>query len=137
MQNFSPRCSNTTSRRLRISQPPHKLIGHRSRCSRRRFRSFQARSRYSQQNLPQHRKRKRGSRNQDSNQPQLDMDIGRPATRPRRRQTHRKIATYIIEAERGSTQMGTAPPMYKMWRSPTLQLPAGSQTVIIKSQIRD
>ena len=39
------------------------------------------------------------------------MDIGLPETRPRRRKNHRKIVTYIIEGDSGSTQMGTAPPM--------------------------
>ena len=49
----------------------------------------------------------------------------------------RKIATYILEADSGSTHMGTNPPMDIGWRSPTLQLPAVSQTSIITSQLRD
>ena len=137
MHNCSPRCSKIIPRRLRISRPPHKLKGYRSRCSRRRFWSFQDRSRYSPQNSPQRRQRTRGRRRQDRNQPQLDIDIGRPATRPRRRQTHCKIATYILEADSGSTQMGTAPPMVTRWRSPTHQIPIGPQIEIITSQLRD
>ena len=67
----------------------------------------------------------------------LDMDIGRPATRPRQRQTHHKIATYILAADSGLTQMGTAPPMVTRWRSPTPRIPAGSRVAIITSQIRN
>ena len=76
-------------------------------------------------------------KNQDSNKPQLDIDIGRPSTRPHWTQTHIKIKTYILEADSGSTQMGTAPPMGTRWSSPTHQLPAGSQIAIITSQLRD
>ena len=36
------------------------------------------------------------------------MDIGRPATRPRHKQTHHKIATYILAVDNDLTQMGTA-----------------------------
>ena len=35
--------------------------------------------------------------------------------------TQVKIATYILEADRGSNQMGTAPPMDTRWRSFTRQ----------------
>ena len=137
MQNCSPRCSNTTPWRSRISRLPHKLKGHWSRCSQRRFLIFQARSRYSWQNSPQCRPITRGLRKQNTNQPQLGRDIGRPATRPRRRRNHLKIATYIVEEDRGSTLIGTAPPMYSRWRSTTLKLHAGFQTIIITSQLRD
>ena len=65
------------------------------------------------------------------------MDIGSPAKQPCWRQTHLKIATYIIEADRGSTQMSTAPPMDTRLRSPKLQLHAGFQKIIITSQLRD
>ena len=51
-------------------------------------------------------------KNRDTNQPQPGMDIGRPATRPRRILTQVKIATYILEAYRDSTLMGTSPPLY-------------------------
>ena len=87
MQTFPPRCSKTTPWRSRISRPLHKLIGHRLRYSRRRFRSYQARSRYSQQNSPQCKPRTCGWRNQDTNKPHQGMDIGRPAARTRWRQT--------------------------------------------------
>ena len=85
------------------------------------------------ENLPQCSPRTRERINQGSNQPQLGMYIGRPATRPLWSRTQVKIANYIIEADRGSTQMGTAPPMDTRWRSPTRQRRAVFQVMVITS----
>ena len=49
-------------------------------------------------------------KNRDSNQPHLGMEIGLPATQPRWILTQVKIKTYILEADRGLTLMGTASP---------------------------
>ena len=137
MHNFSPRYNNNTPWRSRILRPPHKLIGHRLRCSQRRFQSCLASSRYSRQNSPQCRPRTRRWKNQDSNQPQLGRDIGRPTTRPRRSLTKVKITTYILEADRGLTQMGTAPLMDTRWRIHTRHQHAVLQVMVTTSQLRD
>ena len=65
------------------------------------------------------------------------MDIGRPETRPRWSLTQVKIVTYIIEADKGSTQMGTAPLMGTRWRSRTRQQHAVFQVMATTSQICD
>ena len=78
-----------------------------------------------------------GWRNQDNNQPQLGMEIGRLATRPCWSLTQVKIKTYILEADRGSTLMGTSPPTDTKWRSRTRQRHAVFQSMSITSQLRD
>ena len=65
------------------------------------------------------------------------MDIGRQATKPHRILTQAKIETYIIEAERGLTLMGTAPPTDTKRRSRTRWQNAASQARATTSQLRD
>ena len=76
-------------------------------------------------------------KNQDSNQPQPGMDVRRPATRPRRSLTQVKIATYILEADRGLTLTVTAPPMDTRWKSRTRQRHAVFQVLATTSQLLD
>ena len=72
-------------------------------------------------------------KNRDSNQPQPGMGIGHPETRPRRILTQVNIETYILEADRGSTLMGTAPPTDTKWRSHTHQRHAIFQAIATTS----
>ena len=76
-------------------------------------------------------------KNRDSNQPQPGMDIRRPATRPRRILTQVKIESYIIEADRGLTLMGTAPPTDTKWMSHTRQRYSILQAMVTTSQLRN
>ena len=103
----------------------------------RRFQSYPAKSRYSGQNSLHRRPRSFGWKNQDSNQPQPGMDIRRAATWPHWILTQVKIENYILEADRGLTLIGTAPPMDTKWRSCTHWRHAFFQAMATTSQIRD
>ena len=60
MRYFSLICSRTTRWCWQISQRLHKPIEHWSRCSRRQYRSYRAKSLTSPRNLQQHKPRKPG-----------------------------------------------------------------------------
>ena len=76
-------------------------------------------------------------KNRYINQPQPVMDIGRPATRPRRIITQAKIEMYTLEADRGSTLTGTAPPKATMWRVITCMRHVASPEMVTTSQLHN
>ena len=76
-------------------------------------------------------------KNWDSNQPQPGMYIGRPETRTLQILTQVKTKTYIIEADRGLTLMGTAPPTDTKWMSHTRQRYSILQAMVTTSQLRN
>ena len=137
MRNFSLRCSRTTPWRWQISQPPHKLTGHRLRWSQRQYQSYQAWLLTSLQNLQQHKTRTLGLKHWGINQPHLVTDIGRPTTQPRRIQPQSKIKMYTPEVERGSKLTVTAPPTATRWRSLTRLRRIASPVMVTTSQLRD
>ena len=112
------------------------LTGHWSRCPRRRYQSYQARSLTSPQNLQQHNPRTPGLKNRDINQPQPGTDIGRSETLPRRIQPQAKIKMCTPEADIGSPITGTNPPEDTRWRSLTRLRRVASQVMVTTSQLR-
>ena len=63
------------------------------------------------------------------------MDIIHPATQPRQILAQVKIKTYILEADRGLTLMGTAPTTYTRWGGCTRLRHVASQEMATTSQL--
>ena len=137
MRHFLPRCSRTTPWRWWISRRLHKPTWHRPRFSRRRYQIYQSRLLTSLWNLQQHKPITPILKNWDISQPRPLTDIRRPETKPCQILTQVNTETYILEADRGSTLTGTAPPKDTRWRSPKRLQHVASPEMVTTSHLRD
>ena len=116
IQHFSPRYSRITPWRWWILQRLHNPIEHQSRCSRRRYWSYKAKSLTSPRNSRQHKLRTPGWENQDIVQPWPSTAIRRPTIWPCQIQRQAKTEMCTPRAEKNSTLTDTDPPTATMWR---------------------